>query len=190
MPRIDRVNLETIDDDEVQAIAEQLRSYKGTIPDHYQLEGHIPALLKHVWYAQDGVYDGGPLSTELLYKIGIAVSMNNGCAYCTGAYCSLLTAKVESGETAVEQFQEALADGSLTDRESAIIEFALQANDTPHDITDDTITSLRQDYGLTDTALLQIVYQVNLVSGYNRLTTVFDAEYDHDYPESHAEKGL
>lgn len=190
MARIGLVDLEAVADDEVRAIAADLVEYKGFVPEHYRLEGHLPNLLKHVWWAHDAVYEDGPLPEALLKKVGVAVSMANGCAYCTGAYCGLLSADLDGGEEAVEAFQAAVVDGSLSDREAAVVDFALRVNDDPHAVTDDEVARLREAHGFTDAAFLQLVYQVNLVAGYNRLTTVFDATYDHDYPRGQVEVGL
>ena len=190
MPRIGRIAIDQIDDGDVQDIADHLLAYKGTIPDHYRLEGHIPDLLKHVWYAQEAVYEGGPLSRTLLRKVGIVVSMANGCPYCTGAYCSLLSSDFNDGDDAVEQFQNAVEERSLSGFEADVVEFAYQVNDDPHAISDGDIDYLRSEYDLPDTAFVQLVYQVNLVSGYNRLTTVFDAAYDHSYPQTLADREL
>lgn len=189
MTRIGLVAIDELADPEVRAIAEDLIEYKGFVPAHYRLEGHLPNLLKHVWWAHDAVYDDGPLDEALLKKVGIAVSMANGCEYCTGAYCGLLSADLDGGDDAVAAFQEAVVDGELSEFEGAVIDFALRINDDPHAVTDADFESLRR-HGLSDVGFVQVVYQVNLVAGYNRLTTVFDAEYEHAYPRAAAERSL
>lgn len=183
MTRITPASLTDVEDPEIQEIANELIGYKGFIPDHYRLEGVIPDLLKHIWHAQESLYEEGPLSREMLRKIGVAVSMANDCTYCTGAYCSLLSSDFD-GTDEVLDFQSAIRDGSLPESDAAIIDFATKVNDDPSSITDADVDTLKDEFGLSDQALLQIVYQVNLVSGYNRVTIVFDAEYDHNYPRT------
>lgn len=189
MTRIGRVPIDESDDPEVRAIADELIGYKGVVPDHYRLEGHLPDLLKHVWYAQEAVNSAGPISLELLRKVGLVVSMANGCTYCSGAYCSLLSSELV-GDDAVRQFQEAVVEDDLSDLEAAVIDCARKVNDDPHGITDADVERLKAEHGLSDAGLLQVVYQVNLVSGYNRVTTVFDAAYDHAFPEADADRRL
>lgn len=38
--------------------------------------------------------------------------------------------------------------------------------------------------------LVQVVYQVDLVDGYSRLITVFNAKYGHPYPQALADEEL
>ncbi len=54
-------------------------------------------------------------------------------------------------------------------------------------MTDEDVAALRRDHDLSPKALVQVVNTVNVIAGYNTLTTVFDAEYDHRYPSAWAE---
>lgn len=186
MARISLVDIAESEDEKPRAIAQEFIEYKGSVPNHYRIEGHIPGLVEQVYHAHDAVYEGGDLSVDLLRTVAVAVSMDNDCGYCTGAYCSLLAQ--DHPDDDVIELQEAIVSDGLSDTEGAIVDFALTINDDPHAVTDGTIRVLREEHDLGPAELLQIVYQVNLVAGYNRLTTVFDAEYDHGYPERFAER--
>lgn len=54
--------------------------------------------------------------------------MANGCRYCTGTYCSLLSGDLLGCEDSVTRFQEAIVEGALTDLEVDVVDFALAMN--------------------------------------------------------------
>jgi len=193
MSRIELLDPESIDDRALQTVVDRIRENKaaspdedGRVPNHFRLEAHLPDVLRHVYEARVALWEAGVLPQTLLKKIAVAVSMANDCEYCTGAYCSILSADL-GGDERVREFQTRLREGDLDGLEGDVIDFALTVLENPHGVDDGDFDRLRDEHGLSDAAFLQVLYAVNIVTAYNRVTTVFDASYDHSYPSAWAE---
>lgn len=183
MARIQLVDIANSDDPSVREIHEYMRK-TGRNPDseHWQLEANFPEIFIHRLRARAALWNDGDLERDILEKLAVAVSAANGCAYCTGAFCTHL---VDMGYDLEEitAFLSTVGDHEVTDREQAILAFALQSLEDPHGVTDGLVETLRADHGLSDRDLIQIVLVVNTISGFNRIVDTFDATYDHEIPE-------
>lgn len=193
MARIELLEPESLDHPALQSVVDRIRENKaegpdddGRVPNHFRLESHLPEVLRHVYEARVALWEAGVLPQTLLKKVAVAVSMANGCEYCTGAYCSILSTDM-GGDERVHEFQTRLREGELDGLEGDVIDFALSVLEDPHGVSGGDFERLRNEYGLSDAAFLQVVYAVNIVSAYNRVTTVFDASYDHSYPVAWAD---
>lgn len=182
MARVNLVDIGGSDDPAVRAIhdfmVEAGRDWEG---EHWRIEANFPAVMKHVLRGRMALWSEGDLPPATLEKIAVAVSVANGCTYCTGAFCTHLT-DLGSDDDEVAAFVRSVSEGAIDDRDEAILEFALQSLDAPRSITDRQVDRLRDRHGLNDSALLQIVYTVNFVDGFNRIVDTFDADYDHAFP--------
>lgn len=150
------------------------------LPNHFRVEAHFPAVMKAALQTLRVNRREGDLPLSLVRKLYLAVSMANDCGYCTGVYCTLLEREV--GDTdAVTAFQRAVDEGELDGLEGDVIEFAIKLTNEPNAITDEDFEVLRSRHGLSDKDFVQIVYIVNVISGYNRVTSAFDCEYEEAY---------
>lgn len=186
--RVRPVNYNELEDEELRDIFASFPSNEGAdaaemeLPNHFRAEAHFPEVMKAALETLRVNRQEGDLPRSLVRKLYLAVSMANDCGYCTGVYCTLLADEVGSSD-AVTEFQRAVADGDLDGREGDILEFAIKLTKDPHAITDDDFERLRSEHGLSDKDFVQIVYIVNVISGYNRVTTAFDCEYEDQYHE-------
>lgn len=182
MARVTLVDIGGSDDPEVQSIHDLMveagRDWAG---EHWRIEANFPAVMRHVLRGRMALWEDGDLAQETLERIAVAVSVANGCTYCTGAFCTHLT-DLGYDHEAVAAFVRSVSEGTIDDRDAAVIEFALQSLDDPREVTDDQVDRLRDRHGLTDRGLLQIVYAVNFIDGFNRIVDTFDADYDHPFP--------
>lgn len=180
--RVDPVTYDDIEDAELRELfAEFPRNESGEVglPNHFQVEAHLPEATRHVLLALQANRENGDLPLSLVRKLYLAVSMANDCGYCTGVYCTILSEDV--GEDSVREFQRALEADELEGMEGDLVEFAVTLATDPHTVTDEDFERLRGEYGLTDRDLVQVVSLVNIISGYNRVTTAFDCEYEEFY---------
>lgn len=184
--RVDPITYEKIEDPELRELFAGFPRNEGRDPDevempnHFRVEAHVPETMKYMLKALQANRSEGDLSMDLVKKLYLAISMTNGCTYCTGVYCTNLGKEVGSEEV-VREFQEQLTEGGLTGMEADVVEFAVDLTEDPHGITDEDFESLREEHGLTDQDLVQIVFIVNIISGYNRVTTGFDCEHEDVY---------
>ena len=106
---------------------------------------------------------------EQIQHVGILVSRANGCAYCTGAFCTILNHGLNESEKYVKELVDS---GINVVQESKlklilILDFALKVNDDPKSVTDEDVHALKnEDY--TDKGLVQLVH---LVSNLLRITS-------------------
>lgn len=185
MSRVALIDPNESDDPELRAFADRLTRPDGSLPGHFAAESHFPGVMMPVYEARLALARDGDLGNRLFTKLAVAVSMANGCTYCVGAYSSQLSAQ-SGGDEAARTFQRSVRDGSLEGETGAVVGFALRLLAEPADLEDDDFDHLREAHGFTDRTFVELVYVVNIVAGYNRLTIAFDLEYDHDYPEEWA----
>lgn len=186
--RVEPIEYDDLEEGEIKAMFATFYRNRDTdtptLPNHYKVEAYFPEAMGHILSALRNVREEGDLPIELSRKIMLAVAMANDCEYCTGVFCTTLTDHLGS-EEAVLAFQEAFVEGDLDARERAILEFAVKLNDDPNAMTEVDFDTLRDEHGLTDKDLVQILFIVNIVNGYNRVTNAFDCEFEsiyHDTP--------
>ena len=154
---------------------------EGTEPNHYKVELNSP-LWKWVQQAEEALLQGmGNISSELMNMAGVAISGANGCAYCFGAWCQVLTHFDNTPEGKVASLARYGADSPLLNAmESDVIRFVLKAQAEPENVTDEDLDRLRA-HGLDDSDLLNLVHLVDVVSFSNRVNTIFKTPIDESY---------
>lgn len=186
--RVRPITYDKIDDEELRETFATFPRNQGLsedefeLPKHFQAEAHFPEVMMAALRTLRVNRSEGDLPISLVRKLYLAVSMANECGYCTGVYCTLLQDDVGS-EEAVREFQRAVTGGELGGFDGDVIEFALKLTNDPHGITDEDFDRLRKRHDLSDKDFVQIVYIVNVISGYNRVTTAFDCDYESAYHE-------
>lgn len=186
MARIDLLDPNESDDPAVREFAPKVTAPDGSVGKHFQAETHFPAVMMQVYEARLDLARRGDLGTELFTKLAVAVSMANACTYCTGAYAKQLSPRL-GGDEATREWQLALANGDIDGTEALVIDFALDVLADPDSVTDEDFEALRETCEFTDKTFVELLYTVNIVSGYNRVTMATDLGYDHDYPEEWAD---
>ncbi|MFD1685275.1 carboxymuconolactone decarboxylase family protein [Halobellus litoreus] len=186
MARIDLLDPNESDDPAVREFAPKVTAPDGSVGKHFQAETHFPPVMMQVYEARLDLARRGDLGTELFTKLAVAVSMANACTYCTGAYAKQLSPRL-GGDEATREWQLALANGDLDGTEALVIDFALDVLADPDSVTDEDFEALRETCEFTDKTFVELLYTVNIVSGYNRVTMATDLGYDHDYPEEWAD---
>lgn len=168
----------SISDPEILGIFEWVTEMEGKVPNHFLLELNFPEFMKAKLGATKVLWESGELSQETIQHVGILVSRANGCAYCTGAFCTILGYGLNASEAYV---QELAAEGISAVKEAelkVVLDFALKVNDEPRSIDQDDIDALKGT-GLTDKGVLQLVHLVSDFAAYNRLNLALKTDYDY-----------
>jgi len=187
MARVDLVDLHESDDPALREFASKVSRPDGSIGGHFAAEAHFPAILTNVYEARLAIARDGDLGNRLFVKLAVAISMANRCTYCVGAYSTQLSAQV-GGHEAARRFQRRVLDDELAGKDGDVVRFALELLDDPGSMGDGDFEHLRDEHEFPDRTFVELIYVVNIVSGYNRLTLALDLEYDHDYPEEWAQE--
>ena len=81
----------------------------GAVPNFIKAMGDNPAFLEAILNMHAAVFDGGEIPTRYKHLIALAVSMTNGCSYCTSSF----TAHAQASEATDTELAETRAIVSL-----------------------------------------------------------------------------
>jgi alkylhydroperoxidase family enzyme len=186
MARVDLLDPNESDDPAVREFAPKVTAPDGSVGHHFAAETHFPEVMIKTYEARLALARNGDLGTELFTKLAVAISMANECKYCTGAYAKQLSPRLGSDQ-ATREWQLAVANEDLDGEEAHIVDFALTVLNDGGAVTDADFARLRETCDFGDRKFIEVIYVVNIVSGYNRVTMATDLAYDHDYPEEWAD---
>lgn len=178
MTRVRLVKPDTVDDPVIQQIFAWVTELEGAVPNHFYVEMNFPELLKAKLGTSRVLWEMGELSMEEIQHIGILVSRDNGCPYCTAAFCTILNYGLGTPEEYVERL---VAEGSAAvgdKRLKTLLEFVGKVNREARSITDADVEGLRA-VGLTDKGIVQLIHLTSDFGSYNRLNLALDTEYDY-----------
>lgn len=178
MARVKIVKPESVEDPAVAGIFEWVTQMEGSVPNHFYVEMNFPEFFPAKLGATKVLWEAGELTMEEIQHIGILVSRDNGCPYCTAAFCTILTHGLGTAEDYVKTL---IAEGtaSVADpRLATLLDFALKVNRDPAGTRDEDVAALREA-GLTDKGIVQLVHVVSDFGSYNRLNLALDTDYDY-----------
>ncbi|MBL4622600.1 MAG: hypothetical protein JKY89_09395 [Immundisolibacteraceae bacterium] len=167
-----------INDPVIAEIFAWVTEMEGAVPNHFFVELNFPEYFKAKLGSTQVLWQMGELTLVEIQHIGILVSRANGCAYCTGAFCTILNYGLDTPEAYVEALAEQGVEAVQDQRLQTILGVALKANSDPKAVTDEDIKSLR-DLGLTDKGVVQLIHLVSDFGSYNRLNLALDTDYDY-----------
>lgn len=178
MARVRIAKPEKVDDPAVQGIFDWVTEMEGSVPNHFYVELNFPEFFTAKLGATKVLWEAGELKIEEIQHVGILVSQDNGCAYCTAAFCTILNHGLGTAEDYIETL---LSDGVAAinnDRLNAILNYALQVNRDPSEVTDEQVALLREA-GLTDKGIVQLTHVVSDFASYNTLNLALQTDYDY-----------
>ncbi|MEX2529545.1 MAG: peroxidase-related enzyme [Gemmatimonadota bacterium] len=118
------------------------------------------AMAAHLDLYMKIMFEKGGLSRAEREMIAVAVSVENGCRYCTVHHAAALAAWWKDAER-VERLRRAPDTAELSPREKRITEYALQLTRAPTEVSEEDVARLRE-VGLSEAEILQ----ANLVTSY------------------------
>ncbi len=178
MARVEIVKPETVDDPAVEGIFAWVTEMEGSVPNHFYVEMNFPEFFPAKLGATKVLWEAGELTMEEIQHVGILVSKDNGCPYCTAAFCTILTHGLGTAEDYVKDLVSNGAASVDDQRLSTLLDFALKVNRDPASTTDEDVDALRAA-GLTDKGIVQLVHVVSDFASYNRLNLALDTDYDY-----------
>ena len=178
MTRVALIKPDTVNDPVIQEIFSWVTDMEGKVPNHFYVEMNFPEYLKAKLGSTKILWEQGELSMEEIQHIGILISKANGCDYCTGAFCTVLSYGLNSAESYVEELLKRGVNSIADKRLVAIVNFALKANVNPQSVTDEDIDELKS-LGLTDKGIVQLIHLVSDFASYNRLNLCLQTDYDY-----------
>jgi AhpD family alkylhydroperoxidase len=82
------VNLKEFADasEKTRALYDAVQQKYGVVPNFIKAMGDNPAFLEAILQMHAAVFDGGAIPPKYKHLIALAVSMTNGCNYCTSSF--------------------------------------------------------------------------------------------------------
>jgi uncharacterized peroxidase-related enzyme len=167
-----------ITDPAVKGIFAWVTEMEGNVPNHFYVELNFPEFFTAKLGATKVLWETGELSMEEIQHVGIVVSQANGCPYCTAAFCTILNHGLGTAEDYVGTLLQSGVAAVEGDRLRALLDYALQVNQAPAEVSDQQVEALRS-HGLSDKGIVQLTHVVSDFSSYNTLNLALDTDYDY-----------
>ena len=178
MARVALKKPQHLTDPEIEGMFAWVTEMEGNVPNHFYVELNFPEFFTAKLGATKVLWETGELSMEEIQHVGIVVSQANGCPYCTAAFCTILNHGLGTAEDYVGTLLQSGVDAVEGDRLRALLEYALQVNQAPADVSDQQVEALRS-HGLSDKGIVQLTHVVSDFSSYNTLNLALDTDYDY-----------
>lgn len=178
MARVKIVKPENVEDPAIAGIFEWVTQMEGSVPNHFFVEMNFPEFFPAKLGATKVLWEAGELSMEEIQHVGILISRDNGCPYCTAAFCTILNYGLGTAEEYVAELAKDGLDAVESPRLQALLSYALKANRDPAGVEDADVDALREQ-GLTDKGIVQLTHIVSDFASYNRLNLALDTDYDY-----------
>jgi uncharacterized peroxidase-related enzyme len=129
---------------------------------------HQPLMLRHRSAAYNAImYAPGGLPRAERELGAMVVSVTNGCVYCTSVHAQRFEQLARRATTVEQVFDDPRTAGT-TEREQAIVRFAIAVTERPQSLGADDITPLR-GVGMSDEEIVDLLHAVAIFGWANRL---------------------
>jgi uncharacterized peroxidase-related enzyme len=178
MARVKIAKPDSVNDPAVAGIFEWVTEMEGSVPNHFYVEMNFPEFFTAKLGATKVLWEAGELTMPEIQHIGILVSKDNGCPYCTAAFCTILNHGLGTAEDYVAELVSRGADAVSDLRLKTLLSYSLQVNRDAAGVSDEDIAGLR-NVGLTDKGIVQLTHIVSDFASYNRLNMALQTDYDY-----------
>ncbi|MFT3817154.1 MAG: peroxidase-related enzyme [Rubrivivax sp.] len=136
--------------------------------DYYRTLVHQPLMLRHRSAAYNAImYAPGGLPRAERELGAMAVSVTNGCVYCTSVHAQRFMQLAKRSDTVEQVFADPAAAGT-TAREQAIARFAQAVTLRPQALSAADVAPLREQ-GMSDAEIIDLLHAVAIFGWANRL---------------------
>lgn len=174
--------------DDVQTLFSKAEHKLGHIPNVFKAFALTPDLFLK-WF---GYYDllmrneESELSRAEREMIGLAVSAENRCEYCLGAHGAYLR-QLDDDHVKTEVVTHNYRRARLSERERALLDFAVRMTKDSHEMSEDDLAPLRA-LGFSDAAIFEAAQTAAMFNFTNRLANALGWKpNEHYYREARDE---
>lgn len=160
------VDLSSATDEQVAVLQES--HPQALTSDYYLTLAHHPEILRQRSQAFNAImYAPGGLSRAERELASTVVSRVNRCVYCASVHAQRFEQLAKRNDVISEVFADPATAGT-TDREKAIVQFAIDLTLEPSSLSARHIHTLR-DQGLDDAQVLDLIHAISIFAWANRL---------------------
>lgn len=165
--RLDPIDPKQVENPEIKGLFSEIEELFGGVPNLFRAYAHHPELLRSNWEKTKALMvSEGSLPQRVKEAIALAVSHDNGCAYCVAAHGGALRSMGVS-DAQVEALQKDLDEDGFGESEHVLIRFARHVNRDPLRIPEEKIAALREA-GWNERQQVEALGVVELFSGFNK----------------------
>ena len=136
--------------------------------DYYLTLAHHPAILRQRSQAFNAImYAPGGLSRAERELASTVVSRINSCVYCASVHAQRFEQLAKRNDVIAQVFADPATAGT-SDRERAIVQFAIDLTLEPASLYAGSISALREQ-GLDDAQILDLIHAISIFAWANRL---------------------
>ncbi|MEE4134233.1 peroxidase-related enzyme [Pseudomonas viridiflava] len=136
--------------------------------DYYLTLAHRPAILRQRSQAFNAImYAPGGLSRAERELASTVVSRINSCVYCASVHAQRFEQLAKRNDVIAQVFADPATAGT-SDRERAIVQFAIDLTLEPASLNAGSISALREQ-GLDDAQVLDLIHAISIFAWANRL---------------------
>ncbi|PCJ16727.1 MAG: alkylhydroperoxidase [SAR86 cluster bacterium] len=152
----------------------------GFIPNIFLALAHRPAEFRAFFAYHDALMEkSGGLSKGEREMIVVATSGLNQCSYCVVAHGAILRIR-EKNPLIADQLASNYRNADITQRQKAMLEFAVNVSQSAYTISDDTLQKLR-DEGFNDEDIWDIGAIAALFALSNRMANMADIRPNQEF---------
>lgn len=167
MSWIERV-LEDEAEGRLAEVYEQIGSSRGKVSNIMRVQSLAPrAMAAHLDLYRALLFGRSGLTRGERELLAVAVSMENGCQYCTLHHEAALRAWWKDDDR-VDALLEDPEKAELSEREQTLVDYALELTRSPARVTEDRVRTLR-DVGLDDADVLTANMVISYFNFVNRI---------------------
>ena len=150
----------------------------GTVDEVLKVHSLNPGALRaHLEVYIESMHRPSPLSRAEREIVGTVVSRANGCGYCVAHHAAGLRRLVEAERPGLAEAVASGASAELTDRERAMVDYALKLTTTPGEVTESDVEALRA-VGLEDRSVHDLANVVAYFCFANRIVLGLGAQIE------------
>jgi uncharacterized peroxidase-related enzyme len=161
--------------EEVRKLYARFRETFGRpeVPGILQCFATHPALLEHMMgIARALLFSAGVLGRQQKEMLATFISARNRCGYCTESHGSFLRLNGASPAMTAAVVEGRIEDASLSEKQRALLRFAVQVNDHAERVGPQDIARLREA-GWQDAEIDETSHLVALFACFNRVVSAF-----------------
>ena len=175
------VNVKTIQTTEAQPplrdLYQEIEETVGFIPNVFNSSSKDYEITKWLWQGLKTIMlRESSIPRSLKEEIALVVSKNNSCSYCVGVHnYALTTLGLDSKK--VEELGNDYQSSSISDKEKAILDFALKITNESYKIIEKDHENLKK-HGMTEQQILEVISIASLFNFINRFVDALGTDLE------------
>jgi uncharacterized peroxidase-related enzyme len=157
---------------------DELIAKRGKLFEALKIQSlHPPSITSHTALYMDIMFSQTALTRAEKEMLAVVVSVANGCFYCKEHHGTALN-EYWKNEARVQQLKRNYRDAGLSERETAMCDFAVHLTTYPEVHEEKDFTPALKEHGLSDEAVLDVVLVTSYFNFVNRMVMALGVQLE------------